>query len=110
MARRWRPARYLDSLVQLDVVLRHKCKRAAGPSGASRPTDTMDVVLGVPWDLKVDNDVHRGDVKASALRHSSNSSPASAHRLATSVAIKMLRCPALNLFRAAIRLFCVIFP
>ena len=49
-----------------------KCDCFARASCSGRPPDTVDVVLGVSWNVEVDHDVHVRDVQTPAGHVSSN--------------------------------------
>ena len=55
----------LQTLVYLDVVLRHHSNGLARPSCASRTSNAMDVILAMPWQVKVDHDIDGGNIKTS---------------------------------------------
>ena len=46
-------------------LLRDKGDGLAGPSGTRRPSHTVDVVLGMGGDVKIDDHVHMRDVQTS---------------------------------------------
>ena len=56
----WQPFadKGLDLLEDLHIVLCDQSDGLAGAAGPCSPTDSVDVVLGVRWDVKVDYSIH----------------------------------------------------
>lgn len=54
-----------NALVDLHIVLGHKCNRLAGASSTGCATNTMNVVLGVVGQVVIQNNINRGDIQTS---------------------------------------------
>ena len=63
---------FLGALQDLDIILSDDGDRSTGLPGAGGPADTMHVILGVIWNVKVYYDVHSRDVKPSGCHISCN--------------------------------------
>ena len=99
------PCNRLYTLYKLDVVLRYKRDRLPGTACTSRTANSMDVVFGMCRHVVVDHDVDMGDIQTSediwlVLVDDEWGAVRSADLLATSVAMRTLRPPLLNLASA----------
>lgn len=59
----------LDSLIQLNVVLRHHRDSFSTASSTSCSTHSMDVVLAVRWNVVVEDNVDMWNIQTSANRN-----------------------------------------
>ena len=57
----------LDTLKELDIVLRDERDRTSTTTSSCRTTDSMDVVLAVGRDIKVEDQVYVRDIEATVI-------------------------------------------
>lgn len=62
----------LDFLENFDIVLGYQGNSFTCLTSTSCSTNSMDIVFGVAWDIKVDDDIDRWDIKSTRSHISRN--------------------------------------